>query len=69
MPVMDGFTSARLIRAYEAENKLGAATIIALTGLASAEAQKESFSSGINLFMSKPVPMRDVKRVLEELGL
>jgi CheY-like chemotaxis protein len=69
MPVMDGFTSARLIRAYEAKENLPAATIIALTGLASASAQQESYSSGINLFLSKPVPMKIVKKVLEDLHL
>jgi len=66
MPVMDGFTASRLIRAHEAENNLPASTIIALTGLASGSAQDEAYESGINLFLSKPVPMKEIKKVLEE---
>jgi CheY-like chemotaxis protein len=66
MPIMDGFCATRHIRKYEAENELPASTIVAVTGLASDSAQREAYSSGINLFLSKPVPLRDLKKVLLE---
>ncbi|PQE19311.1 histidine kinase protein [Rutstroemia sp. NJR-2017a BVV2] len=66
MPVMDGFQASRHIRAYEREESLPAAVIIAVTGLASEESQREAYNSGINLFMSKPVPLKDMRRIVEE---
>jgi CheY-like chemotaxis protein len=66
MPVMDGFQASQHIRAYEREESLPAAVIIAVTGLASEESQREAYNSGINLFMSKPVPLKNLKRIVEE---
>ncbi|KXJ88040.1 hypothetical protein Micbo1qcDRAFT_178675 [Microdochium bolleyi] len=42
------------------------AKIIALTGLASAAAQKEAFASGVDVYLTKPVRFRDLSRVLLE---
>jgi CheY-like chemotaxis protein len=97
MPVMDGLTATRHIRAYE--NELGDveqhplshalddektrhnisvestdeqksahqkhAKIIALTGLASQEAKHEAFTSGIDTFVTKPVRLAELNRILE----
>lgn len=71
MPVMDGLTSTRRIRAVEAERRgsgPGAAppaTIIALTGLASAEAQDDALVAGINKFLVKPVKFGELKGLLK----
>lgn len=66
MPVMDGVTSTRKIRAFEAETGIGPpSTIIALTGLASAEAQDDALSSGINEFLIKPVKFGELKVLLK----
>lgn len=65
MPIMNGFEATRQIRAYEQENKIEPATIIALTGLGSTEAQHEAFSSGMNLFLTKPVRLKELTRILE----
>lgn len=65
MPVMDGFESARRIRAFEGENKLRRCQIYALTGLASAGAQQEAFSSGIDLFLAKPVKLKELSQILD----
>jgi CheY-like chemotaxis protein len=46
MPVMDGLESTRRIREHEQTRQLAPATIIALTGLASASARQEAFASG-----------------------
>lgn len=66
MPVMDGLTSTRKIRALEVERGVKpAATIIALTGLASAEAQDDALVAGINKFLVKPVKFGELKGLLK----
>lgn len=68
MPVMDGLTASREIRRFEkARPGISAAVIIALTGAASAEHRQEAFKSGIDLFLTKPVPMKKLKGILEDL--
>lgn len=70
MPVMDGFEATRRIRAFERETRAPRpAAIFALSGLASAEAQKEAFASGIDLFLSKPVKLKELSSFLESRGL
>ncbi|KAL5114181.1 hypothetical protein ACEQ8H_007929 [Pleosporales sp. CAS-2024a] len=64
MPVMDGLEATRQIRAHEIRNSLPKVTIIALTGVADAEIQQEAKSSGINLFLIKPVRLADLEVVL-----
>lgn len=69
MPVMDGLTSTRRIRALEVERAVKpAATIIALTGLASAEAQDDALLAGINKFLVKPVKFGELKGLLKGGG-
>ena len=69
MPVMDGLESTRLIREFEHQNQLKPTIVIALTGLASAAAQREAFASGIDIFLSKPVAFAELKHILESKGL
>jgi CheY-like chemotaxis protein len=66
MPVMDGITSAREIRKFEHGRRILPATIIAITGAASASARQEAYSNGIDLFLTKPVSMMQLKRILED---
>lgn len=42
-----------------------AALIIALTGLASSRDQSEAFTSGVDLFLTKPVAFREVGKMLD----
>ncbi|CAD6443182.1 2c751db1-fee3-48b6-8fba-fe9be635d9af [Sclerotinia trifoliorum] len=67
MPVMNGFEASQRIRSLEREENLKATVIVAVTGLASDESQREAYSSGINLFMSKPVPLKDLSRIVVDL--
>ncbi|OAA74840.1 histidine kinase [Akanthomyces lecanii RCEF 1005] len=69
MPVMDGLEATRVIRTYERENKLPPVVVIALTGLASAEAQHDAFTSGVNLFLTKPVKLAELASILKSRGL
>lgn len=64
MPRMDGLEATRKIRSFERSNGLEASKVIALTGLASAEAQQEAFSSGVDQFMTKPVRLKELGEVL-----
>lgn len=67
MPVMDGFEAIREIRRLESEAKVGRCCwIAALTGLSSEVSRKEAMSSGSNLFLTKPVKLATVKKILEE---
>ncbi|KAK3624184.1 hypothetical protein LTR22_024090 [Elasticomyces elasticus] len=65
MPVLNGFEATRLIRAYELQHGLQPAHIIALTGLGSAGAQQEAFSSGVDLFLTKPVRLKELTKLLD----
>ncbi|KAI4719387.1 hypothetical protein E4T48_04299 [Aureobasidium sp. EXF-10727] len=67
MPVMDGFEATRQIRAFERSHDITPATIIALTGLGSAEAQEEAFVSGIDLFLTKPIKLDKLTKSLNEI--
>lgn len=69
MPVMDGFESTRRIRAFEKAQGLSKCQIFALTGLASEQAQKEAFASGIDLFLTKPVRLKELINILEARGM
>jgi CheY-like chemotaxis protein len=64
MPVMNGIDSSRAIRKLERERGQKPALIIALTGIASATAQHEAFSSGINTFLVKPVRFSELRKIL-----
>lgn len=66
MPMMDGLDSTRHIRSFERENNIAPTTIIALTGLASAAAQQEAYSSGVNTFMTKPVKLKELNKIFEK---
>lgn len=65
MPIMDGLTATRKIRAHERANNIRPAAIVALTGLASAQAQQEAYSSGVDTFMTKPVKLKELGKMLD----
>jgi signal transduction histidine kinase/CheY-like chemotaxis protein len=65
MPVMDGLESTRRIRAFEREMGLKKAVIVALTGLASAEAQRDALDAGIDFYLAKPVKFHDLQKLME----
>ncbi|KZL63358.1 histidine kinase [Colletotrichum incanum] len=69
MPFMDGFEATRQIRAYERLLDLKPAMIIALTGLASDDSQNEAFGSGMDLFLTKPVKLKELGSILKSRGL
>ena len=69
MPVMNGFEATRAIRASEVDDAIPRCNIFALTGLASKDAQQEALLSGIDLFLTKPIQLAEIKNILELKGL
>ena len=66
MPIMSGIESTKHIRRFEREDNVRPCVVIALTGAANPEARQEAFSSGVDLFLTKPVPMKELKVMLDE---
>lgn len=67
MPVMDGLEATRRIREHEQSKDIIPATVIALTGLASASVQREATAKGMNVFLTKPVSLAGLKSILTSL--
>ena len=55
MPVMDGLTATRAIRAYEAENAMSRVPIVALTAHALPEEFEKSRQAGCDAHLTKPI--------------
>ncbi|KAK8068334.1 nik-1 (Os-1p) [Apiospora saccharicola] len=70
MPRLDGLKATQQIRLHERDTGAAhACPIFALTGLASAETQREAFESGIGLFLTKPVKLKELSEILRTRGL
>ncbi|KAG6312934.1 hypothetical protein E4U22_001373 [Claviceps purpurea] len=69
MPVMDGFEATRCIRAHEDHENMQRVPVIALSGLASEEAQREALGSGMDLLLTKPVKLKALGGILESMGV
>jgi CheY-like chemotaxis protein len=67
MPVMDGFEAARAIRRFERASGSPRAMIVAVTGLGDTSAQEQAFASGMDLFLTKPVKMKEMTAILSKL--
>jgi signal transduction histidine kinase/CheY-like chemotaxis protein len=65
MPVMDGYESLQRIRAYERKHHMKPAKTIAVTALGSDAARAEAFGSGFDLFVSKPIKLKDLAMLIE----
>ncbi len=65
MPLMDGLTATRAIRALPAPR--GGVPIVALTADAFAETRQRASVAGINDFLAKPVQPTDLQRALARL--
>jgi len=65
LPVMDGITATKSIRALEAMNPSAEpAFIVALTANTSAAIRNDCFKAGINKYLSKPFNRRSLAEVL-----
>jgi PAS domain S-box-containing protein len=68
MPVMDGLTAARAIRAIERERQADATPIIALTANARRQDIELSANAGCNHHLSKPISKHNLLSAIEEYG-
>ncbi len=66
MPEMDGYQATREIRALEEERQLNF-HIIGLSAHAVMEREKMAYDAGMNLYMTKPVQIDDIKKVLQKV--
>jgi signal transduction histidine kinase/CheY-like chemotaxis protein len=66
MPRMDGYESTQLIRKYEKKHNMAPATIFAVTALQSEAARVEAFGSGFDKFVSKPVKLKQLAKMIQE---
>ncbi|KAM0420896.1 hypothetical protein ACHAPT_011285 [Fusarium lateritium] len=66
MPVMNGIEATKRIRQVERENQIRPTTVLALTGLASADARRDVLSAGVDVFLPKPVRFAELKKLLTE---
>jgi CheY-like chemotaxis protein len=63
MPIMDGYTAARTIRAFE-DPKLANIPIIALSANAFEEDKQKSLAAGMNGHIAKPIDIEELMRLL-----
>jgi CheY-like chemotaxis protein len=66
MPVMDGYTATREIRAWEREHRLKETPIIALTAYAYKEDRQKSLEAGCNGHLVKPVKKAGLLEAIAE---
>jgi CheY-like chemotaxis protein len=82
MPVMDGMTATREIRAFEHERvvagpqptgrpalKRQRSHILALTGLASEVTKLEALQSGVDQYLIKPVQFAGLIKLLRDINI
>ena len=66
MPVMNGIEATRAIRILEAaQHTYPPARIIAMTGLGNERTRQEALASGMDVFLTKPVRLREVRTLLQ----
>ncbi|KAH7409770.1 hypothetical protein DE146DRAFT_751494 [Phaeosphaeria sp. MPI-PUGE-AT-0046c] len=65
MPIMDGYEAVQRIRAYEKQHRIAPSKIIAVTAVQSEAAQAEAFGSGFDMFLSKPLKLKDLAKLIE----
>jgi PAS domain S-box-containing protein len=68
MPVMDGLTATRAIRAIERDRGAGSIPIIALTANARQQDVEMSHNAGCNCHITKPISKPKLLAVIEEYG-
>lgn len=69
MPVMDGAESTSKIRQFERERGITPVNIVALTGVSSIRAQEKVIASGVDKFVTKPMPLAMVKELVLQSGI
>ena len=66
MPIMDGYTATREIRTLKSNRKANI-PIVAMTANAFDEDKKKAFEAGMNGHIAKPISMREIAKVLDDI--
>jgi CheY-like chemotaxis protein len=66
MPIMDGYTATRLIRAWEVENRESPTSIIAFTAHAFEKDFRKSLAAGCNDHIGKPFKKETLFAMIEK---
>ena len=64
MPIMDGYEATRVIRSLE-DFRLSSIPIIAMTANAFSEDKKKALSSGMNAYLTKPININDLLKIMD----
>ena len=68
MPIMDGLESTRRIREFEKSLQgKSCVTIVALTGVAQADMERDAIGSGMDLFLTKPVRLNSLVPIIKDI--
>jgi CheY-like chemotaxis protein len=67
MPVMDGLEATRAIRAHEGGG--GRTPIIAITANALPEQKVEGLSAGVDIYLTKPLRLQQLREALQKVCL
>jgi CheY-like chemotaxis protein len=63
MPIMDGYTAARIIRSFK-DDELANIPIIAFSANAFEEDKQKSLDAGMNAHLAKPIDVRELMETL-----
>jgi CheY-like chemotaxis protein len=66
MPILDGYSAIKQIRAWEKLNHMAKTPIVALTAYALIEEQQKSLSAGSDRHMIKPIKKAELFRIVED---
>lgn len=69
LPDINGITAVQKIRQFEAQHDLEPLYICALTASDSQEKQQECLTSGMNVFMTKPITMDQINHILQSFNM
>ena len=66
MPNLDGYHMTKKIRDIEQQQQKKSIPIVAITGAAMSGDAEYCYSMGMNDFVSKPIILKDLKKVLKK---
>ena len=69
MPIMNGYETTQKIRELESQNSLKATPIVALTAHALRGVKRRCIEAGMNDYITKPLALESIRRVLEEYNI
>lgn len=64
---MDGFEATAQIREFERKRRIPKTIISAITGVTSAEARARAMDAGVDRYLTKPIKMHDVAKLIAEV--